>query len=223
MELRGGVLLWKQRATSIQFTLICISAILGGRAQFNLPCRRPITLLCFVYPQFALLGLLDRIRPVTTRENKMLRHVFRLAILPISFLVGTVEVQANSPRGLISGSIKEALTDSCFVDNGYVTYERDFRSSPRSGTKSVLILPEIFVGQRDSNAVWDLAGLVILKFLSRNSGSIVFKETGFEGRFSSYSERRQSSLGRLDVSFVLNLPDHNCTLPIHLELEYSTR
>lgn len=153
----------------------------------------------------------------------MLRHVFRLAILAIIFLVGTVGVQANSPRGLISGSIKEEITDSCFVDNGYVTYERDFRSSPRSGTKSVLILPEIFVGQRDSNAVWDLAGLVILKFLSRNSGSIVFKETGFEGRFSSYSERRQSSLGRLDVSFVLNLPDHNCTLPIHLELEYSTR
>ena len=153
----------------------------------------------------------------------MLRYMFRSAILFVGSVVGAAGGQADVPRGLISGSIEEVITDSCYVDIGYVTYERDFRSSPRSGTKSVLILPEIFVGRRDSNSVWDLQGLVLLKFQSRSSGSIVFKGTGFEGRFSGYAERRQSSLGRLSVSFVLNLPEHNCTLPINLELEYSTR
>lgn len=153
----------------------------------------------------------------------MLRHILLLVFLPIGLLAGTAAVHADAPRGLISGSIEEVITDSCFVDNGYVTYERDFRSTPKFGTKSVLILPTIFVGQRHSNSIWDLKGLVLLKFQNRNSGSIVFKETGFEGRFSNYAERRQSALGRLNVSFVLNLPSHDCTLPIRLELEYATR
>lgn len=157
------------------------------------------------------------------KDNKMLRHTFSATILSVGAVMGVAEVQAEVPARLVIGSIKQVITDKCYVGKGHVAYERNLRTPPKSGTKSILMLSKIFVGQRDTNTVWDLHGLAIMKFSNRSNGFIEFKETGFTGQFSEYAERRQPSIGRVDVSFLLKLPDQNCTLPISLELEYAIK
>ena len=140
--------------------------------------------------------------------------------LVVAFWVPSVGLAQSQPT-LIGGSVEPVITDACYVGRGYVTYDRDFRTSPRPGTKSVVALPEIFVGLRSSGQVWDLQGQAVLNFKTHNSGTILFKQSDFAGSFWQYAERRGQANGPLNVSFVLSLPDKGCTLPIRIELEQS--
>lgn len=129
--------------------------------------------------------------------------------------------QTLQPR-LIGGSVEQVVTDTCYVTRGFVTYERDFRAPPVSGTKSVISFPELFVGTRRTNVGWDLGGHAVLTFRTRDSGSINFINSNLDGVFSNYSEGNLGADGRAEMSFLLVTERGNCSLPINIKLQRSS-
>lgn len=94
---------------------------------------------------------------------------------------------ARAPHTLIGDSVDKVVTDEFRVGGGYDTYERNFRTFPKYGTKAVVSIPEIFVGPRHTGQAWDLHGQAVMTLDSYNSGTLLFKQTVFIGNSSQYS------------------------------------
>jgi hypothetical protein len=129
--------------------------------------------------------------------------------------------QSLQPR-LIGGSVVQHITDTCYVNRGFVTYERDLRASPVAGTKAVISFPELFVGTRRTNVGWDLSGQAVLTFKTQDSGNINFIHSSLDGVFSNYSEEDFGPDGKAEVSFLLTTERGNCRLPIDIRLQRSS-
>lgn len=129
--------------------------------------------------------------------------------------------QSLQPR-LVGGSVEQSITDTCYVSRGFVTYERDFRAPPISGTKSVISFPELFVGGRRSNVGWDLSGQAVLVFATNRSGRINFINSNLDGTFSDYAESSFGEGGGAELSFLINMERGGCTLPINIKLQRSS-
>ena len=142
-------------------------------------------------------------------------------LVVLGLLTNASMAQSLQPR-LIGGSVEQKITDTCYVNRGFVTYERDFRAPPISGTKSTISFPEFFVGGRRSNVGWDLSGQAVLVFTTNKSGRINFIHSGFDGTFSDYSESNFEEDGRAELSFLLKMERGNCSLPISIKLQRSS-
>ena len=148
----------------------------------------------------------------------------RKSVLLVAAILGALSTgsvaQSLQPR-LIGGSVEPIITDTCYVNRGYVTYERDFRAPPIAGTKSVISLPELFVGTRRGNVGWDISGQAVMTFKTKDSGDINFIHTNLDGVFSGYTEGKLGGDGRAEVEFLLKTERGNCTLPIRIRLQHS--